>query len=67
MLGGPTGGHRRAASRLARTRAGKPLPLAWSREAFRVRMEDGREPEVRSWIARPFGFYHAGTDGVDFT
>jgi hypothetical protein len=47
----------------ARTQAGKPLPLAWSRGTFRVRFEDGREPEVRGWIARPFGFFHGTPAG----
>jgi hypothetical protein len=28
-----------------------------------VRLEDGREPEVRGWIARPFGLYHGTPDG----
>lgn len=44
-----------------RARAGLPLPLAWSRGRFRVRLEDGTEPEVRGWTARPFGLYH-GTE-----
>ena len=39
-------------------RAGKPLPLAWSKGRLVVRLEDGSEPEVRGWIARPFGLYH---------
>lgn len=45
----------------ARTRAGKPLPLFWSHGRFRVRLEDGTEPEMRGWIARPFGIFR-GTD-----
>lgn len=36
-------------------RAGKPLALAWGRGRFRVRLEDGTEPEMRGWIARPPG------------
>ena len=44
-------------------RAGKPLPLSWSKGQFRVRLEDGREPEVRGLIARPFGIFHGGPDG----
>jgi hypothetical protein len=47
----------------ARTRAGKPLPLAWGRGRFRVRLEDGTEPEMRGWIARPFGLYHGTQAG----
>jgi hypothetical protein len=42
-------------------RAGKPLPLAWGRGRFRVRLEDGRELEVPGWMARPFGIFR-GTD-----
>lgn len=42
-------------------RAGRPLPLAWGKGRFRVSLEDGTEPEVRGWIARPFGIFR-GTD-----
>ena len=45
----------------ARTRAGKPLPLAWGKGRFCVRLEDGAEPELPGWIARPFGIFR-GTD-----
>lgn len=44
-------------------RAGKPLPLAWGKGRLRVRLEDGSEPEVRGWIARPFGFFHGTPEG----
>jgi hypothetical protein len=46
-----------------RTRAGKPLPLAWGKGRFRVHLEDGTEPEVRGWVARPFGFFHGLPSG----
>jgi hypothetical protein len=46
-----------------RTRAGKPLALAWGRGRFPVRLEDGTEPEMRGWIARPFGLYHGTQAG----
>ena len=54
-----------AADRLldAFQRAGKPLPLAWSRGRFRVSLEDGLELEVRGWIARPFGLFHGTATG----
>ena len=42
-------------------RAGKPLALAWRKGRFRVRLEDGAEPELPGWIARPFGIFR-GTD-----
>jgi hypothetical protein len=45
----------------ARVKAGLPLPLVWHRGRFQVRLEDGAEPEVPGWIARPFGHY-SGTD-----
>jgi hypothetical protein len=45
----------------ARARSGKPLPLYWSRGRFRVRLENGAEPELPGWIARPFGIFR-GTD-----
>ena len=63
-------GHRSAGTWLAEAadrhldalqRAGKPLPLAWGRGRFRVRLEDGAEPELRGMMARPFGIYR-GTD-----
>ena len=44
-----------------RAKAGLPLPLAWHLGRFAVRLEDGAEPEVRGWIARPFGHF-SGTD-----
>jgi len=44
-------------------RAGKPLPLAWGKGRFRVRLESGTEPEVRGWIARPFGLFHGTQAG----
>ena len=47
-----------------RARAGQPRPLAWSRGRFCVRLEDGAEPEVRGWIARPFGIFHGTPKGL---
>ena len=44
-------------------RAGKPLPLAWGWGCFRVCLEDGTEPELRGWIARPFGFFRGSAAG----
>ena len=46
-----------------RTRAGKPLPLFWSRGHFCVELEDESMPEVRGWIARPFGIFRGTEDG----
>lgn len=42
-------------------RAGRPLPLAWGRGRFRVRLEGGSEVTLPGWMARPFGIYR-GTD-----
>jgi hypothetical protein len=44
-------------------RAGKPLPLAWGKGRFRVHLEDGTEPELAGWIARPFGIFHGSDAG----
>jgi len=46
-----------------RAKAGIPLPLAWRLGRLRVRLEDGTEPEVPGWIARPFAFFHGSPDG----
>jgi hypothetical protein len=46
-----------------RKQAGKPLPLFWSKGRFRVRLEDGAEPELAGWIARPFGIYRGNPAG----
>jgi hypothetical protein len=47
-------------------RAGRPLPLAWSWGYFRVHLEDGAEPTLRGWIARPFGIFRGGADGPSY-
>jgi hypothetical protein len=47
-----------------RAQAGKPLPLFWSKGRFRVCLEDGTEPELRGWIARPFGIFHGNHSGA---
>jgi len=46
-----------------RSKAGRPLPLVWSRGHFHVRLEDGSEPELRGWISRPFGIFHGTVGG----
>jgi hypothetical protein len=46
-----------------RAKAGLPLPLAWRLGRFRVTLEDGTEPEVRGWLARPFGIFHGSPGG----
>lgn len=50
----------------ARAKAGLPLPLAWSRGRFRVRLEDGAEPELPGWIARPFGIFRGTEAGPGY-
>jgi hypothetical protein len=47
----------------ARAKAGLPLPLAWRHGRFRVRLEDGAEPELRGWVSPPFGIFHGSPDG----
>lgn len=44
-----------------RVKAGLPLPLAWHLGRFPVTLDDGTAPEVKGWIARPFGHF-SGTD-----
>jgi hypothetical protein len=46
-----------------RAKAGLPLPLAWRHGHFRVRLEDGSEPEVRGWVAPPFGLFRGSPEG----
>lgn len=47
----------------ARTKAGKPHPLAWRLGSFHVRLEDGSEPKLRGWVSRPFGTFHGSPEG----
>jgi len=47
----------------ARAKAGLPLPLAWRHGRFRVRLEDGTEPEMRGWVSPPFGLFHGSPEG----
>jgi len=49
-----------------RVTAGLPLPLAWHRGRFPVRLEDGAEPEVRGWIARPVGVFRGNEAGPGY-
>jgi hypothetical protein len=46
-----------------RAKAGLPLPLAWRHGRFRVRLEDGTEPEMRGWVSPPFALFHGSPDG----
>ncbi|HEX5760819.1 MAG TPA: hypothetical protein VF121_16640 [Thermoanaerobaculia bacterium] len=49
-----------------RARAGQPLPLAWRRGRFRVRLLDGAELELAGWIAEPFAFYRGDQAGPGY-
>ncbi len=46
-----------------RVKAGIPLPLAWRHGTVRVRLDDGREPELRGWVSPPFGTFHGSGAG----
>jgi hypothetical protein len=46
-----------------RVKAGLPLPLAWHLGRFRVRLEDGTEPELRGFVSPPFGIFHGSGSG----
>lgn len=43
-------------------RAGRPVPLAWGKGRFFVRLLDGTEAEIKGWVSQPFGAYW-GTEG----
>lgn len=45
-------------------RAGKPLPLAWRWGAFQVALLDGSEPELKGWLAPPFGVFRGSAVGL---
>ena len=46
----------------ARTRAGRPIPLAWHRGTFRVIL-DGQEVPLRGMVSPPFGVFRGTADG----
>lgn len=47
----------------ARARAGRPIPLAWRRGRFLVRLESGEVVEVNGHVSPPFGAYRGAADG----
>jgi len=47
----------------ARARAGRPIPLAWRRGRFMVRLESGEAVEVNGHVSPPFGAYRGTPDG----
>jgi hypothetical protein len=49
-----------------RAKAGLPLPLVWRRGRFCARLEDGAEPQVSGWIARPFGIFRGDEAGPGY-
>jgi hypothetical protein len=40
-----------------RARAGLPIPLAWRKGLFRIKLEDGETVLVRGHLSPPFGVY----------
>jgi hypothetical protein len=46
-----------------RARAGLPLPLAWAKGTVQTRLLDGREVDLRGWVAPPFGIYRGDSAG----
>ena len=46
----------------ARTRAGRPIPLAWHRGSFRVVL-DGLELPLRGMVSHPFGVFRGTAEG----
>lgn len=47
----------------ARTRAGRPIPLAWHIGSFRVRLLDGSEVTVPGRLSPPFGYFRGTAEG----
>ena len=47
----------------ARARAGVPVPLAWRRGSFAVRLGSGKELTVRGHVSPPFGSFRGGVYG----
>ncbi len=47
----------------ARARAGAPLPLAWHKGRFKMRLESGEERTVRGHVSPPFGVFRADAEG----
>lgn len=45
-----------------RSRAGRPIPLAWHRGSFRVVL-DGLEFPLRGMVSHPFGVFRGNTEG----
>jgi hypothetical protein len=48
-----------------RMRAGLPLPLAWRRGHFKVRLTNGEMVAVSGHVSGPFGTYSGRDDGPD--
>jgi hypothetical protein len=46
-----------------RTRAGRPIPLAWHRGAFKVRLLDGHEVTVPGLLSPPFAYFRGTAEG----
>ncbi len=46
----------------ARTRAGRPIPLAWHKGAVRVAL-GGQEVTLKGWVSSPFGAFRGTAAG----
>lgn len=46
----------------ARTRAGRPIPLAWHRGTVRVVL-DGQKVTLKGWVSPPFAIFRGTVDG----
>lgn len=44
-------------------RAGRPIPLAWRRGSFTVRLEDGELVPVKGHVSPPFGSFSGTEEG----
>lgn len=46
-------------------RAGKPVPLAWSKGVFSVQLMDGEEIRVSGMVSPPFAYFRGTFHGTD--
>jgi hypothetical protein len=49
----------------ARARAGLPVPLAWSKGVFSVRLMDGEKIRVTGMVSPPFAYFRGTSHGTD--
>jgi hypothetical protein len=48
-----------------RAKAGLPVPLAWSKGVFSVKLMDGEEIRVTGMVSPPFAYFQGTSHGMD--